>query len=94
MPLTNKPSERATVLSRLVEIIEKMPVGEQYALLDELRERASQSKRKHRRLSIRSRIEYTTREVKGQGFIQNISQGGVFIETRMPFRSGEDLQEH
>lgn len=91
MPFTNKLSENATVLSHLVDIIKKMPIGEQYALLEELKERFPQLKRKNRRLPIRSIVEYTTKYTTDKGFVQNISTGGVFIETRMPFHPGENI---
>jgi Tfp pilus assembly protein PilZ len=36
-------------------------------------------------------VDYSTKDRSEKGFIHDISTGGVFIETRMPFRSEEDI---
>jgi Tfp pilus assembly protein PilZ len=91
MNAPDKQSERSSVITRLIDLIEKIPQGEQHALLNELEERFSRLKREHNRKPISSNIEYVTKYGSDKGLIKNISAGGVFIETRMPFRSGEDI---
>ena len=36
-------------------------------------------------------MKYSTNDVSDKGFINDISAGGVFIETRMPFRNNEPI---
>ncbi|MDB9823261.1 PilZ domain-containing protein [Deltaproteobacteria bacterium] len=69
----------------------KMPKGEQYTLLSELEERFSKLKRKHYRKPVRTSVEYSAGDRTDKGFIHDISVGGVFIETRMPFRAKEEI---
>ena len=83
--------EKSPIISHLIELITRMPFGEQQALLEELEERSPKFKRKHLRKGIHTGVEYATKGFKGNGFIKNISAGGVFIETRMPFRLREEI---
>ena len=91
MPDSNKLPEKSIVISHLVDLITEIPLGEQQALLEELKERFSKLKRKYYRKSIRTSIEYIAKDRSEKGLIQNISEGGVFIETRMPIRTREDI---
>jgi Tfp pilus assembly protein PilZ len=51
----------------------------------------SREKRKHDRKPFFMVVDYTTRGRAYRGFIQNISPGGVFIETPVPFSVGQEL---
>ncbi len=57
----------------------------------ELEEMASKGKRKHDRKRLFTVVDYTTQGRAYRGFIQNISPGGVFIETSVPFSVGQEL---
>lgn len=82
---------KSSVIPGLLSLLAKIPRGEQYALLNELEERFPKLKREHTRKVIRSNVECITNNRFHKGIITNISAGGVFIETLMPFRSGEDI---
>jgi Tfp pilus assembly protein PilZ len=86
-----KQPRKSSVLPGLINLLAKIPHGEQHALLNELEERFSKLKREHTRKPIRSNVECLTNNRFHKGIITNISAGGVFIETLMPFRSGEDI---
>ena len=56
-----------------------------------LRDRQTREKRKHPRKSCFISVDYVTQDRVYKDFIQNISRGGVFIETRAPFFVGEKV---
>ena len=91
MPVSEKSVGDNALLEQLMELIAKMPRGEQLSLLNELEERFSKFNRKHLRVLLRTSVEYSTKDRSDKGFTHDISAGGVFIETRMPFRSEEDI---
>jgi Tfp pilus assembly protein PilZ len=86
-----KKSESSAVTKRLVGLIIKMPLGEQEALLEEIERRRIRFKRRHSRKTIRTLVDYSTDDRAFKDFTQDISAGGVFIQTHMPFRVGEDI---
>ena len=59
--------------------------------LEQLEEMLFEGKRKHYRKTLLTVVDYTTQGNAYKDFIQNISPGGVFIETPMPFSVGEEL---
>jgi Tfp pilus assembly protein PilZ len=81
----------SSILSRLIELIEKMPVAEQVALSEELEERLLKFRRRHFRKPLRTIIKYGIQGNVFRDFIQNISIGGLFVETQMPLRVGEGI---
>jgi hypothetical protein len=91
MNTPNKTVEGSPIIDQLMDLIMKMPKGEQYSLLTELEERFSKLKRKHYRKPLRTSVEYSAGDRADKGFIHDISAGGVFIETRMPFRAKESI---
>jgi hypothetical protein len=91
MKTPDEPAERSDLINKLVDLIMKIPPGEQYSLLKELRERVSRYKRKHYRKPVRTNVEYNAGGRSDKGLVHDISTGGVFIETRMPFRAKESI---
>ncbi|MFC1819901.1 PilZ domain-containing protein [Thermodesulfobacteriota bacterium] len=91
MTTSNKQADKSPVITRLIDLVTKMPEGEQYALLNELEDRFSKFKRKNYRKSVKASIEYIAKDRPEKGLTHDISAGGVFIETRMPFRTREDI---
>ena len=59
--------------------------------LEELEEMVFEGKRKHYRKTLLTVVDYITQGNAYKDFIQNISPGGVFIETPMPFSVGQEL---
>jgi len=79
------------ITTRLIELIKKMPKEEQRALLKELEERLFEGKREHERKPFLMAVDYSTQDHVYKDFIQNISAGGVFIQTNMPFSVGQEV---
>jgi len=77
--------------ARLFEVIKRMSEDEQLALLKELGERLSKGRRKHEREPFFMVADYSTEDRVYRDYIQNVSAGGVFIETHMPFTSGQEV---
>ena len=77
--------------ARLFELIKRMSEDEQLALLKELGERLSKGRRKHEREPFFMVADYSTEDRVYRDYIQNVSAGGVFIETHMPFTSGQEV---
>jgi len=85
-------SGRSSIIPALIKLLERLPHTDQQKLLNELKDRVLISKRKHNRKTIGSEAEFLTTNGLNKGVIANISAGGVFIETRMPLRCGENIR--
>lgn len=83
--------DKSSVAVRLLEVIEAMSEDEQLALLKELEERLSKGKRDNKREPFFTTVDYSIEDRFYKDYIQDISDGGVFIETREPFRVGQEI---
>ena len=83
--------EKPGVIERLHELIEEMSQDEQHSLLNELEERRSKGQREHERKSFLETVDYTTSSGTFRDYIKDISDEGVFIQTRRPFHIGEQI---
>jgi len=81
----------SSTTARLFEMIKRMPEDDQLALLKELGERLSKGRRKHEREPFFMVADYSAEDRVYRDYIQNVSAGGVFIETHMPFTSGQEV---
>ena len=81
----------SSVTARLLELIKKMCEDEQLTLLKELEKRIFKGRRKHEREPFFMAVDYSTKDRFYKDYIQDISAGGVFIETRVPFRAGQNV---
>ena len=81
----------SVVTARLFEIILDMPFKDRRILLKELEERHSQGRRKFARKPYFMPVDFATPNRAFSGYIQNISSGGMLIETREPLSVGEEL---
>lgn len=79
----------SSVTARLFDLIKNMSKDEQLTLLKELEERLFKGKREHVRKPFFMVVDYSIEDRAYKDYIQNISAGGVFIETRMPFTVGQ-----
>ena len=91
MTAFGKQSNESSATARLFELIENMSEDEQLALLKKLKERPFKEKREHERKPFFIVVDYSTEERVYKDWIKNISAGGVFIETHMPFSVGQDV---
>lgn len=76
---------------RLIALIRTLSAKEQARLLQELEERQSGERRQLPRQACFAPIEFSYRGQVYRDFIQNISAGGLFIETATPVDLGEKI---
>lgn len=84
-------SNESSITARLIELIKNMPEDEQRALLKNLEEKPFEGRRKHVRKPFLMAVDYSTQDYVYKDFIQDISTGGVFIQTHMPFTVGQEV---
>jgi uncharacterized protein (TIGR02266 family) len=84
-------SNESRITARLIELIKNMPEDEQRSLLRDLEEKPFEGRRKHVRKPFLMAVDYSTQDHVYKDFIQDISTGGVFIQTHMPFTVGQDV---
>ena len=84
-------SEDSTITAKLFSLILRMSKDEQLKLYEELKESVSQGKREHQRKPFLTVVNYAAQGSVYKDFIKNISAGGVFIETGMPFSVGQEV---
>ena len=89
--LADTDPSASRVSDRLLELIMSMPEDEQQKLLKDLEGKLLKGKRKHHRKPFFMVVDYATQDRGYRDFIQNISAGGVFIETQMPFSAGQEV---
>ena len=81
----------SVVTARLFEIILDMPFKDRRILLKELEEKHSQGRRKFARKPYFMPVDFATPDRAFSGFIQNISSGGLLIETRETLPVGQEV---
>jgi len=92
----NEPNESAAsdeqdVTIRLIELIKEIPKNKQRQLLEWLNKWDFRGKRRHTRKSCLITVDYSTPDRFYREFIQDISAGGLYIETREPLSKGEAI---
>ena len=87
----SKEPNISVVTARLFEIILDMPFKDRRILLKEIEDKHSQGRRKFERKPYFMPIDFATPERAFSGFIQNISSGGLMIETREALPVGQQL---
>jgi uncharacterized protein (TIGR02266 family) len=79
------------VTAHLFEMIMDMSEGQQRTLLHDLEVKFSDDTRENIRKPYNMVVDYVAQDRFFSDFIQNVSAGGMFIETRMPFLVGQDI---
>jgi Tfp pilus assembly protein PilZ len=79
------------VTARLFEVIKQMSEDEQLTLLKDLQRRLFKWRRKRKREPFFMVVNYSVEDRCYTSHIIDISAGGVFIETRIPFTSGQEV---
>ena len=92
-PSDNHPKEPniSVVTARLFEIILDMPFKDRRTLLKDLEAQHSQGRRKFVRKPYFMPVDFATLDRAFNGYIQNISSGGMLIESRESMAVGEQL---
>ncbi|MBC2716284.1 MAG: PilZ domain-containing protein [Desulfobacteraceae bacterium] len=70
----------SAVTAKLIDIILKMPFDQRRRLLSDLTETQGINSRKHDRKDYLMNVQYMANDQLYNGFINNISSGGLFIE--------------
>lgn len=91
MATSEEQNQSMTITEQLIRLIRNMSEGKQKKLLDLLNEWKMLGQREHDRRSCLIAVDYSTQERFFRDFIQDISAGGVFIETRELFASGQEI---
>jgi Tfp pilus assembly protein PilZ len=84
--------DKASISARLLNLIFEMPIEQQLKLLKLLDNWQNKGARKHPRKQWVMPVDL---EIKDQTFkecIKDISNGGVFIETQIPFSKGQEIR--
>ncbi len=81
----------ASVYEQLVGIIKNISEEKQLKLLELLKQWNEQGNRDYNRKSCLIAVDYSSQDRFFRDFIQNISAGGVFIETREVFSPGQEI---
>lgn len=81
MSSSDTQSNRSSVAARLIELITDMSDGEQRNLLEKLEEGRIAEKRAHPRKRYIASVDYVTPEGLQRGALQNISVGGLLLQT-------------
>jgi uncharacterized protein (TIGR02266 family) len=82
---------QASVYEQLVGIIKNISEDKQLKLLELLKQWNEKGNRDHNRKECLIAVDYSSQDRFFRDFIQNISAGGVFIETRETFKPGQAI---
>jgi uncharacterized protein (TIGR02266 family) len=91
MAIITKKYDDTTITGRLIELITVLPENRQKELLNHLESRITNGKREYDRKPLLAVVDYATQQGTYKDFIKNISEGGMFIETRVPFVPGQQM---
>ena len=94
MTVTDKEICITEVRGRLFELIFNMPESETRGLLEKLEIRwrpKYQERRKHPRKSTFIHVDCSDNQCAFTDFIQNLSAGGLRLDTQLPFFVGQEL---
>ncbi len=91
MPPSDKKTRQSDVVKQLIGLIKNISEEKQYKLLEILEEWKMQGKREYDRKSCLIAVDYSTQDRFFRDFIQDISAGGVFIETRDNLSIGQEI---
>jgi len=75
----------------LIELIFNMPIQARQELIKELEDKYSKGKRRSVRINYFKDVDFATQYQVYRGFIQNISDHGMLIETRGDFSAGQKI---
>ena len=81
----------SVVTARLFEIILDMPLQDRRTLLKDLEAKHSHGRRKFARKPYFMPVDFATPDRAFNGFIQNISSGGLLVETRETLSVGQQI---
>jgi len=77
--------------AQLMELISEMPIQDRRELIKELESKYSKGKRRSVRVDYFRDVDFATKYQAYRGFIKNISDHGMLVETIGPFSVGQKL---
>ncbi|MCK4729173.1 MAG: hypothetical protein KAT27_09635, partial [Desulfobacterales bacterium] len=86
---SEQQSKESSTTARLIELFNNLSESQQKEVLSMLEDWQSTERRKHPRKGCFMAVDYADRDRAFKNFIKNISAGGVFIQTHMPFSVGQ-----
>jgi Tfp pilus assembly protein PilZ len=81
----------ANLMERITDLIAGLSDEKKQMLLETLIEWQQKDQRSDHRITCLIAVDYATQKRAYQDFMQDLSKGGVFIETREPLNIGEAL---
>jgi Tfp pilus assembly protein PilZ len=90
MATSDRESKTSDVTNQLVELIKEISEEKQRFLLDLVKKWAGQKER-HARKGCLIPVDYATSDRNFSDYIQDISASGVFIQTKQPFKDGQEV---
>ncbi len=87
----DSPTSETAVHEKLLEKINTLSAGQQTELLGLIDDRWGKKSRKHNRKDFFMAIDYVVNDRYYREFIQDMSDGGVFIKTQQKFEPGQDI---
>jgi Tfp pilus assembly protein PilZ len=91
MKKSEHPEDIDKLTARLIEAVSKLNPKQKKMLDELLKEWNRLDYREDSRIACFLPVDYSTRDRVYQDFINNLSNGGVFIETSSPFSVGQAL---
>ena len=83
--------EISPVTDRLISLVMKLSEEQQESLIEELELNLSKEKRRHARKSFITVVDFASQGRAYREFVQDISEGGVFIQASGSFLEGQDV---
>lgn len=92
MGTSAKGMDDDSITARLVDLVSNMPIEAQKILLKKLEDRLGKNKRQRARKPYSREVDFAVEDQVYQEFIQDISAGGLFIQTRAPLTAGQEIK--
>jgi uncharacterized protein (TIGR02266 family) len=92
MTQPSQQSQTTSIKPRLIDLIDGLTEEQSKKLFRKLQCIVPEDQRKHPRVACSIPVDYTTKTRSFEGFIHDISKGGVFIETRAHLEVGETIK--
>jgi len=89
---TFKKTEVSSITERLIYLVLKLSEEKQKKLLKELELELPEERRRHGRKPFMTVVDFTSQGRVYREFVNDISEGGVYIQASGPFSVGHDVK--
>ncbi len=86
-----KDTEALELTDRLIQLINTIPTEKKHELVKLLQIWQRKEQRENSRVNCMLPVDYSTKDRVYRDFIQNLGNGGVFIETKDPLSVGKSI---